>query len=91
MNGTKDVHFRCKCDPWNCSFAQTILLKTEEPEHLKKQPAATMSQIVAAMRSSWLFCFVESRAEKPVFAKVTTLPHKFVLFFPPNLDHFLFC
>ena len=36
MKSTKDVHFlRCKRDPWNCSFAQTILLKTEEPEHLK--------------------------------------------------------
>jgi hypothetical protein len=66
MKSAKDVHFfRCKWDPWNCSFAQTILLKTEDPEHLK------IDLLLPWLKSWWwcvhhscfvLFCFVESRS-----------------------------
>ena len=87
--------FRCKWDPWNCSFAQTILLKTEDPEHLKNDLLLPWLKLWwwCVHRSCFvLFCWERKwRAEEPVFAEVTTLPHKFVLFSPPNLDHILFC
>ena len=69
--GTRCAHFKYE-EHKRCALfkVQTrpleLLLRSNDPSKnrgagaSKKGPAAPMTQIVAAMRSSWLFCFVES-------------------------------